>query len=326
MPSSTAIQAPIATALAQFQTHYDTLFTHTDALLGQVLSYVRSQQGKRMRPTLVLLTAQALGQITQATLHAAATLELLHTASLVHDDVIDEAATRRGHQAVHTLFDNKAAVLVGDYMLSLALGESARTHHIEAVHTVAKLGQMLSQGELLQLENLQATDFSEDRYFRIIREKTAVLFNACLHLGALTSRTDLTNLQHTQLEALGLHIGTAFQIRDDIFDYHTDDVGKPTGNDMQEGKLTLPAIYVINQTNDPTLRQIGLDVRQGEASPKAITTLVEAAHTQGGIAYAEQCMHTHTTAAHALIDTLFNPNQTREALHAFVDHVATRNK
>lgn len=326
MSRSTALQAPIATEMAQFHTHYDALLSHPDALLGRVLHYVRGQAGKLMRPTLVLLTAKAFGGVRQATLHAAATLELLHTASLIHDDVIDEAALRRGKEAVHTLFDNKAAVLVGDYLLSLALGESARTQHIDAVHTVAQLGQLLSQGELLQLENIQAEDFSEDRYFRIIREKTAVLFSACLRLGALTSGATLTPTHEAQLEALGLHIGAAFQIRDDIFDYHTDDVGKPTGNDMQEGKLTLPTIYVLNQAADPTLTAIALRVRQGEATAAEIDTLVAAAHAQGGIAYAEQCMHAHADQAHALIDQTFAPSPATEALHSFVDYVVARQK
>lgn len=326
MSHSHALQAPISEELRQFHAHYDALLSHPDALLGRVLQYVRGQAGKLMRPTLVLLTAKALGTATPATLHAAATLELLHTASLIHDDVIDEASLRRGREAVHTIFDNKASVLVGDYLLALALGESARTNHIDAVHTVAQLGQLLSQGELLQLENIQASDFSEDRYYRIIKEKTAVLFSACLRLGALTSGLPLTPQHEAQLEALGLHIGTAFQIRDDIFDYHTDDVGKPTGNDMQEGKITLPAIYVLNHTADPTLTAIALSVRQGEATPEQIATLITATHQGGGITYAEARMHEHAQKAHDLIDTLFPQSPAQKALHGFVDYVVARTK
>ncbi len=321
MSQTDTIIQPITAELADFREHFTRVLSHDDTLLGQVLAFIRQRQGKLMRPVLVLLTAKAVGQVINTTHHAAMTLELLHTASLVHDDVVDDSHQRRGQAAVHTVFDNKSAVLVGDYLLSLALEESAFTGSTDIVGIIARLGKTLSQGEILQLDNVRRTDFCEDTYYRIISEKTATLFEACTLLGALSSGAD--EAYREPLRRLGHLIGMSFQIRDDIFDYFADDVGKPTGNDLQEGKITLPLIFALNKTQDQDMRRVALRVREGEATAEEVASLVQFAKDNGGIDYAEQRMQALAQEAHSIIDSL-PKSEAQGALHLYLDYVLQR--
>ena len=234
------IRQPVEDELLRYKQLFDETLTHEDDFLGHALGYLRQRKGKMMRPLLVLLIAKELGDIRISTLRAAVTLELLHTARLVHDDVVDESDERRGQASANSVYGNKVAVLLGDYLLSKSLHQAALTGSIECVDIVAKLGGTLSEGEVFQLANIRNEKSTEEAYFRIIGSKTAELFAACAELGARSAHADDEFVK--QAKKFGEIVGICFQIRDDIFDYYADsNIGKPTGNDMNEGKLTLPA-------------------------------------------------------------------------------------
>ena len=242
-----------------------------------------------MRPILVLLAAKLFGKVCPATLHAAVALELLHNASLVHDDVVDESTERRGQLSVNAIFNNKVAVLAGDYLLATALVQVGMTRNHDIIDIVSCLGQDLADGELLQLSNVSNLHFSEEVYFDVIRKKTAVLFAACTKAGALSVGASDEMAESARL--FGEYIGLCFQIKDDIFDYYSsDEIGKPTGNDMREGKLTLPALYVLNMFDDEEMRKLALRIRALDASDEDIARFIEYTKVKGGIEYARQAM------------------------------------
>ena len=249
MDSISLIKSPISAELEDFKKHFDTCLSSSNLLLNSVIAHIRQKNGKMMRPILVLLAAKLYNEVRPATLHAAVALELLHTASLVHDDVVDESTERRGQLSVNAIFNNKVAVLTGDYLLATALVEVGMTRNYAIIDLVSNLGQDLAEGELLQLSNVSNPEYSEEVYFDVIRKKTAVLFAACMKAGALSVGVDDEKAEYARL--FGEYIGLCFQIKDDIFDYYENkEIGKPTGNDMLEGKLTLPALYVLNSTQD----------------------------------------------------------------------------
>ena len=253
MDYQTVIKAPISAELADFIEMFNRSLDHEDGMLAQALNHIRQRGGKRMRPILILLIAKSFGAVTKVTQHAAIGLELLHTASLVHDDVVDESAERRGQASVNAIYDNKVSVLVGDYILSTALLHVSYTHRERIIRYLAQLGRTLSDGEILQLSNISNRDISEDVYYNIIKGKTAALFEACASIGALASGA--TDEEIEAAARFGQNLGIVFQIRDDIFDYYDSaDIGKPTGNDMAEGKLTLPAIYAVNHDAPAEIR------------------------------------------------------------------------
>lgn len=243
------IKLPIDKEFEEFRRLFDSSLQSSNSLLSEVLSYIKRRNGKMMRPILALLIAKLFGEINDSTLHAALSLELLHTASLVHDDVVDESDKRRGQSSVNAIYNNKVSVLVGDYMLATSLKHSAMTRQIRIVDLVACLGQNLSEGEIIQLANINASEFSEEVYYDVIRKKTAALFTASAEAGAISVHASDEMMKNAR--RFGEMIGIAFQIKDDIFDYYSsDEIGKPTGNDMREGKLTLPALYVLNTFDD----------------------------------------------------------------------------
>lgn len=212
--------------------------------LIDMTSYVLNSNGKRLRPTLVLLTARACGKIIPETYHGAATVELLHTATLIHDDVIDESDFRRGKRSLNAIYDNTSAILIGDFLLSTALAESVKTKNLEIVRIISELGENLADGELLQFNLAKDIIISESDYFDVIDKKTASLLSASLAIGAITGGANEELI--SQFVKVGKLLGISFQLKDDIFDYYSDDVGKPTGNDIREGKVTLPLIYALN--------------------------------------------------------------------------------
>lgn len=322
MDALNRIKQPIEAELQTYKALFDEALTHENDFLGQALSYVRRRKGKMMRPQLVLLTAKEQGEVTVHTQRAAVALELLHTASLVHDDVVDESAQRRGQQSVNALYDNKVAVLVGDYLLSIALQQAAMTQSLKAVDIIARLGGTLSAGEVFQLDNIQQEAVTEEAYFHIIAHKTAALFAACGELGALTAGADEVAVQRAR--ELGQLIGMCFQIRDDIFDYETHaDIGKPTGNDMAEGKLTLPAIYALQATDRPDVHAWAAKVKAGTAQPEEIAALVDFTRKIGGMDYAKKCMLAFHAQAAALADGYTN-SEVQQALHTYIDYVIDR--
>ena len=319
------IKAPITPEMDLFAERFEQALSHADGLLSQALGYIVRRSGKRMRPILLLLVAKNYGVPTDASYHAAVGMEMLHTASLVHDDVVDDSGERRGQASVNAIYDNKISVLVGDYLLSTSLLSVALTGEIEIVKKVAQLGQTLVSGEILQLSNTQSNAFSEEVYYDIIHRKTATLFEACCSLGALS--VGATPQQVEQAQAFGSDIGMIFQIRDDIFDYYpAADIGKPTGNDMAEGKLTLPLLYALNNNDDDSIRQLARKAKSGAATADEIAALVSYAKEHGGIDYAEQRMDHYRRHAQQYIDTCVTDTDIRHALQAYLDYVIRREK
>ena len=318
------IKQPVAKELEEFRTLFEDSLSSTDPLLGEVLSYVKKRSGKMMRPILVMLMAKLFGTLNDSTFHAALSLELLHTASLIHDDVVDESNERRGQSSVNAIYNNKVSVLVGDYMLATSLRHAAHTGKVELVELVACLGQELSEGEILQLGNTGKDDFAEDTYFDIIRKKTAALFKASAKSGAVS--VDASPEDAMKAALFGEMIGIAFQIKDDIFDYfESPELGKPTGNDMLEGKLTLPALYVLNKLHDTSLKELALRIRALRASKEEIAQFVETVKKEGGIEYATRKMYEFREKALSLLP-VSTDEAIRTSLTAYIDYVIERNK
>ncbi len=318
------IKTPISTELEEFRRLFDASLSSPNPLLQSVITHLRQKSGKMMRPMLVMLVARQYGLVTDKALHAAVSLELLHTASLVHDDVVDESGERRGQLSVNAVFNNKVAVLAGDYLLATSLVQVELTRDHRIVEVVARLGQDLAEGELLQLSNVDNLDFSESIYFDVIRKKTAALFAACTKAGALSA--DATDELVERARLLGEYIGICFQIKDDIFDYYDNPaIGKPTGNDMHEGKLTLPVLYVLNNLADPLMRELAVRVKQGTASPDDVARLVQHTKEGGGIEYASCVMHRYRDLALDLLSGLAD-DSLRRAFTAYLDYVVEREK
>ena len=295
---------------------------HEDDLLGSVLGYVRQRNGKMMRPMLVLLTAREFGSVGEVAYRSAITVELLHTASLLHDDVVDESNQRRGQSSVNAIYDNRIAVLVGDYILSTSLEQATLTGSMRIVRRIAELGKMLSDGEVKQIASIRKREISEHIYYDIIHHKTAELFAVCAELGAISSGAREADV--AKAYRLGETIGMCFQIRDDIFDYYESaEIGKPTGNDMREGKLTLPVIHVLKNTSDSEMLGIAAKVKDGSVTCDEIGKLVDFTKKNGGIDYAESVMSRFSDEARELIAGYSNDG-VRAALKAYVDFVAER--
>ena len=308
------IKQPISAEIADFIALFNQSLTHDDGMLGQALEHIRQRAGKRMRPMLILLMAKNFGRITDATQHAAVGLELLHTASLVHDDVVDESQERRGQASVNATYDNKVAVLVGDFILSTALLNVAKTGDQRIVEYLAELGRTLSNGEILQLTNIQNQEISEEVYYQVIKQKTAALFEACAGIGALSAGASTELVE--EAKRFGQNLGIIFQIRDDIFDYYdSPEIGKPTGNDMAEGKLTLPVIYALNNSSYGSMQTLARKVK---------AVLVEFAKQQGGIEYAERRMWEFHAEAAEFIEKRVGDPAIRAALSAYLDYVIKR--
>ena len=324
MDQLSLIKAPIEQELSTFITLFNDSLTHSDQLLGNALSHIKQRGGKRMRPILTLLLAKNFGTVNESTQNAALGLELLHTASLVHDDVVDESDERRGQPSVNASFNNKVAVLVGDYILSTALLRVSQTGDQCIVENLAQLGQTLAAGEILQLTNIQNQDFSEEVYYQVIKKKTAALFESCAALGALSAGASEEVVSKAAL--FGQNLGIIFQIRDDIFDYFdSKEIGKPTGNDMVEGKLTLPVLYALNKTHSDSMITLARKVKAGTINRDEIAVLVAFTKEQGGIEYADKRMLDYHAEAKTFIDEYVKKAEIRDALIAYLDYVVQRN-
>ena len=326
MDTLSLIKQPIETELGDFIELFNHALDHEDGLLQTVLNHIKQRAGKRMRPILILLVAKNFGQVSSVTQHAAVGLELLHTASLVHDDVVDEAAERRGQASVNADYDNKVAVLVGDYVLSTALLHVSYTHSEIIVRRLAELGRTLSDGEILQLANIQSKKVTEEVYYKIIERKTAALFEACAAIGAESSGATEEEVEAARL--FGKNLGIVFQIRDDIFDYYDSEaeIGKPTGNDLAEGKLTLPIIYALNSTETDEMNALARKVKAHDVTREEIEKLVAFAKDNGGIEYAERRMWDFHAEAQSFIDTYVKDESVRTSLQTYLDYVIKRNK
>lgn len=315
------IKAPVAAELEQFREAFRKTLYSDNPLLEQAVEHLLKAPGKQLRPLLVLLAARMVGEVNEKVIRVALALEMLHTASLVHDDVVDESDRRRGLPSVNALLSNQVAVLAGDFVLSKALECAAQTEDVRVVRYIAQLGQSLANGELLQLDSQDSEVLSEAVYFDIIGRKTASLFSLCARLGAMMAGG--TEAEAERLAQYGKLIGICFQLRDDVFDYGTAEVGKPLGNDMKEGKLTLPTIYAVVHSDDASMRKLALKVRRREASAEEMHQLMDFTVSQGGLEYARWHMKDMQGMADGLIDDTRNPSIT-EALHLLTAFVAER--
>ena len=319
------IKRPIEGEFDDFVRLFNESLSHTEGLLSQVLEHIKHRGGKRMRPLLILLIAKNYGGVNDVTLRSAVGLELLHTASLVHDDVVDESKERRGQPSVNAVYNNKVAVLVGDYVLSTALLNISYTNNSDILRSIAVLGRNLSNGEILQLSNIKNTEFSEDIYYDVIKMKTAALFESCCEVGTLS-----VNANERQIELakeFGRNLGIIFQIRDDIFDYYdSKEIGKPTGNDMAEGKLTLPVLYALNSTHDSEMEEIARKVKRNDVTRYEIARLVDFTKNNGGVEYAERKMLELRQKCMEFIDSESVSEEIRTSLTAYIDYVIQRNK
>jgi octaprenyl-diphosphate synthase len=313
---------PVEAEMEQFIELYKASLSSSNVLLNQVIEHVTQKHGKMMRPLLLLLITKCFGKVTPMAYYAAVSLELLHTATLIHDDVVDESDQRRGQTSVNAAFNNKVAVLSGDFFLATALQQVSLTRNFDIVDIVAKLGQKLADGELLQLYNIANNTLSYDVYFDIIRNKTAILFSSCCRSGAIAGGASAEIIE--KAGQFGDYIGICFQIKDDIFDYFDNkELGKPTGNDMKEGKLTLPVLYALNSTQDATYLKLAEKVRFFTATDEEIHQLIEFTKEKGGIEYSYKIIDEIKEKASAFIADAPD-SEIKQALNAYLDYVVDR--
>lgn len=301
----------------------ETLHTNSP-LMNEVINTYLESKGKQIRPILVLLCAKLFGPVPREAIDAAASLELLHNASLIHDDVVDESQKRRGLPTINHLYDNRIAVLTGDYFVSCALACSVRTNQMAIIASLGVLGRELARGEIDQLSNAREHRLDEDAYFEVIRRKTASLFYACMQVGALAAGACEADVE--RLGQFGEKLGLCFQIKDDIFDYFEDKViGKPTGNDLREGKLTLPLIHAITQGKGEENERMRALLNEEHLSAESVHTLIEYAKREGGIDYAYETMKRIRNEAVALLEG-FPPSETVDVLISILDYTIEREK
>tara|TARA_B100000927_G_scaffold255812_1_gene222785 strand:- start:31 stop:963 length:933 start_codon:yes stop_codon:yes gene_type:complete len=276
--------------MVMFEEKFKSAMKSDVALLDKITHYIIKRKGKQLRPLFVFLSAKMLGTVQEGTYLAASLIELLHTATLVHDDVVDDATERRGFLSINALWKNKIAVLVGDYLLSQGLILTTSNKRLDLLEIVSKAVKSMSEGELLQMEKARKMDITEEVYFRIIKQKTASLVAACCGTGACSVVSDTKLI--SKMENIGINVGMAFQIKDDIFDYgSSENIGKPTGIDIKERKLTLPLIYTLNKVDKSTKRMIINTIKKNKQNPKKVQEIIQLVINQGGIAYAEKKMH-----------------------------------
>ena len=294
------IQAPIAAEMQLFEKKFRAAMQTRVLLLDKIMGYIVKRKGKQMRPMFVFFTAKLFAPVIgDATYRGAALIELLHTATLVHDDVVDDASYRRGFFSVNALWKNKIAVLVGDYLLSKGLLLSLEHQDFELLRIVSNAVKEMSEGELLQMEKARKLDITEDIYFDIIRQKTASLIASCCAVGAASAGA--TDAQILQARLFGEKVGIAFQIKDDLFDYGTADIGKPVGIDIKEKKMTLPLIYALQHTDWLTRRQIIYKVKNESHKPKQVAQVIEFVKKTGGLDYAVSRIEQYQQEALAIL-------------------------
>ncbi|MCE3296748.1 MAG: Trans-hexaprenyltranstransferase [Crocinitomicaceae bacterium] len=317
------IMAPIEHEMQQFELRFQENMKSKVAMLDKITHYIIKRKGKQMRPMFLFLTAKMLGEINNKTYQAASLVELLHTATLVHDDVVDDANERRGFFSVNALWKNKVAVLVGDYMLSKVLLLSIENHNVRLLEIIAKAVQDMSEGELLQIEKARKLDITEEVYFEIIRQKTGSLVaTVCEAAASSVDREDLA----ADMRRFGELVGLAFQIKDDIFDYGTpNDIGKPTGLDIRERKMTLPLIYALSTAPKEVKRELIYIVKNQNENEQKVKRAVQLVIDAGGIQYAHEKMLTLINEALVLVENIPD-SEAKRALIGLVNYTITREK
>jgi octaprenyl-diphosphate synthase len=311
----------IATELATFEQKFAQSVKSQTPLLDRIMKYIIKRKGKQLRPMFVFLSAKLHGTVNESTYRAAALVELLHTATLVHDDVVDESLERRGFLSINALWKNKIAVLVGDYLLSKGLELSTAAGELKQLHILSDAVKQMVEGELLQLEKARKLNLKEDIYFEIIRSKTASLLSSACAVGAWSTSNDEVITE--KMKNFGEKTGIAFQIKDDLFDYGNEDVGKPTGNDLKEKKLTLPLIYTLNNIDKSERRKIIYIVKNQNKDPEKINYVLQKVIETGGINYATEKMIQYRDEALAILFE-FPESDIRKGLEELVRYTTDR--
>ena len=311
----------IAHELSTFEERFEESVKSQTPLLDTIMKYIIKRKGKQLRPMFVFLSARLHGPVNDSTYRAAALVELLHTATLVHDDVVDESMERRGFFSINALWKNKVAVLVGDYLLSKGLLLSLDNNDFRILQILSEAVRRMSEGELLQIEKARTLNVKEETYFEIIRNKTASLLAAACAAGAYSSTQDENKAE--KMREFGESVGIAFQIKDDLFDYGSDDVGKPTGNDIKEKKLTLPLIYTLSNVNGTLRRDLIYSVKNKNKDKEAVKQVIDTVVRSGGINYASEKMFQYRDKAIAILNE-FPENDERRALEELVRFTTDR--
>lgn len=324
MDNRRKIEEAVSEEFQRFNNEFDASLRSETRRLQAAIDQILNATGKHVRPLLVLLTAKMCGQVTNDTINSAVLLELLHTATLIHDDVIDETKQRRGLPSLNAIFDNRISVLVGDYVLSTALIRSIRTGNLRIIGIVSNLGRDLSEGEIKQLETAEESILDEACYMQVIRKKTAMLLSACTEIGAISSGASDELID--KCREFGEYLGFAFQIKDDIFDYFKEaNIGKPTGNDIREGKITLPLLFALREGRREEADRCLRIIKEKDFSVENIDLLIDFAKANGGIEYAEMRMEAYHDKAMEVLRTL-PPSDAQEALLLLADYIVKRSK
>lgn len=318
------IKQPVNSDLETYNTFYRDVLQDNYKRIQAINKYILKQKGKLMRPTLVFLSARLFDEPNTNTTRSAAALEMLHNATLIHDDVIDETHERRGLLSINAIWNNKNAILMGDYLLSTSLTLSVDTRDLDFLEIMSGLGKTLSKGEILQMEKTKTLDITEEEYFDIIKMKTAILFSCCAKAGAISVNAPKEDVQ--KMEEMGTALGLAFQIKDDIFDYQTKGLlGKPTGNDLKEKKLTLPLIYALKKADEHKRESIIKNIKRHSQNTRKMKDVIRFAVLEGGIEYAESIIDKEIAKAHAILDT-YPEGAIKAALTEFIDFTVNRIK
>ena len=318
------IKQPIAAEMAEFEKKFRASMASRVPLLDRITHYIVKRKGKQMRPMFVFLSAQLNGELNESSHRAASLIELLHTATLVHDDVVDDANMRRGFFSLNALWKNKIAVLVGDYLLSRGLLLSVENEDFHLLKIVSNAVREMSEGELLQIEKARRLDIKESIYFDIIEQKTATLIAACCAAGCASVNRDEATVE--QMRLFGLKVGIAFQIKDDLFDYASaGKIGKPTGIDIKEQKMTLPLIYALEHADRKDKKRIINTVKNHNLDPKRVKEVIDYVNQSGGIEYAQGKMHEYKESAIEILNT-YPDSPAKTSLQELVNYVIDRDQ
>ena len=317
------IQAPIRQEMEDFERKFRDFMKSNVMLIDKIMGYIVKRKGKQMRPMFVFLTAGTTGTINEATYRGAALIELLHTATLVHDDVVDDSNFRRGFFSINALWKNKIAVLVGDYLLSRGLLLSVEYEDFDLLKIVSTAVREMSEGELLQIEKARRLDITETVYYDIIRQKTASLISSCCAVGA--SSVEASSEATERMRQFGEKVGIAFQIKDDLFDYGDATIGKPVGIDIKEKKMTLPLIYALQQASAADKRRVIYTVKNQSEQSKKVREVIDFVKTSGGLTYATAAMHQYHQEAKDILHH-FPDSPHKRSLARLVEYTIEREK
>ena len=316
------IKAPISREMKLFEEKFYQSMQSSVPLLDKITQFIIATKGKQMRPILVFLSAKMTGEVSEKTFRGASLIELIHTAALVHDDVVDESARRRNFFSINALWGNKTAVLIGDYLLSKSVILSTENKDFDLLEIVSQTIKDMSEGELLQLEKARKLDITEDVYYQIIRQKTASLISVCCQIGAVSNNTE--NSLIMKMKDFGIYAGMAFQIKDDLLDYFSKNiVGKPVGIDIKEQKMTLPLIYSLKTANEKDRKYYFNIIKNHNKTPKRVKELIDFVKKSGGLDYAEKIMENYQQKALDILSE-FPDNEAKKSLQLMLDYVIKR--